>query len=52
MQIVINIPEWIYTQIQDIGLNNYTLTKYTANAIRQGIVLPEKHGRLIDADRL
>lgn len=51
MQIVIEIPEWIYRRIQDIGLSDYPIINGTANAIRHGTVLPE-HGRLIDADSL
>jgi hypothetical protein len=51
MQIVIDIPESIYN---DLYVNNspmYTLPQMDMYyALKNGIVLPKGHGRLIDAD--
>ena len=51
MQILINIPEQLYELAQQeliMGGDMPTI----ANAISNGVVLPEGHGRLIDADWL
>ena len=54
MQIVINIPEKIYTYIK----REWTVTDFDSpathifNGVKTGAVLSEGHGRLIDADEL
>lgn len=53
MQIVIDIPDEIYKDIESRDWKNTiwardSLMRY----IHEGVVLPEHHGRLIDADRL
>ena len=53
MQIVIDIPDKVYQDIQARDWNNSiwardSLMRY----IHEGVVLPKHHGRLIDADRL
>lgn len=53
MQIVIDIPEETYHQIQIYGLWLCPRDKQALKAaLKTGVVLPEKHGRLIDADVL
>lgn len=53
MQIVIDIPDGIY---QDIEKRDWKNTIWARDSlmryIHEGVVLPEHHGRLIDADRL
>ena len=55
MQIVIDIPEDVYTRLFDNGIQDNEIAVddvcEMARAIRLGISLP-KHGRLIDADAL
>lgn len=54
MQIVIDIPEEIYSHTQEYevgGFNQENDTKLFI-AIKNGTPLPEVHGRLIDADYL
>ena len=46
MQILINIPDYAYNNIMG-KCGGYTLYE---QAIHDGIVLPKKYGRLIDAD--
>ena len=45
MQIVIDIPD-------NMDLRNYELPHDILNIITSGTILPENHGRLIDADAL
>lgn len=53
MQIVINIPKEIYDYIHNEHIALRVCDAHqVASAIANGIVLPEHHGRLIDADRL
>ena len=56
MQIVIDISENDYETIKDVypvtGFIGYAGVKSAYKAILDGTVLPEKHGRLIDADAL
>ena len=47
MQIVIDIPEYLYKAIQ-----SYKNPKEEEKAIANGTPLPKGHGRLIDADEL
>lgn len=47
MELLINIPEWLYQDIQEY-LHPTPLDK----VIQNGIPLPEEHGALIDADAL
>lgn len=53
MEIVINIPEDVYTRLFDNGIQDNEIAVddvcEMARAIRKGTPLP-KHGRLIDAD--
>lgn len=51
MQIVIDIPEDVYTRLFDNGKSNTMDILRACVAIRKGTILP-KHGRLIDADAL
>lgn len=52
MQIVIDIDEKYYTDIKKSDhCGNYSVL-YALDAIRNGILLPKGHGRLIDADNL
>lgn len=48
MKIIIDIPEENYKNI----INGFGLRSRVFDAIRNGILLPEKHGRLIDLDEL
>lgn len=56
MQIVIDIPEDVYTRLFDNGIQDNEIAVYDvcemARAIRLGTPLPKGHGRLIDADTL
>jgi len=45
MKLLIDIPEWLYQDIQEY-LHPSPLDK----VIQNGIPLPKRHGRLIDAD--
>lgn len=51
MQIVIDIPEEIYFRIMAQKDYAYDVMR-TIEAVERGKVLPEGHGRLIDADAL
>lgn len=48
MQIVIDIPDTLFTKIQNGKADKRTLE----TVILHGTPLPKRHGRLIDADRL
>lgn len=53
MQIVINIPKYVYDTI--IACGGYISdcdNEKVGNAIKNGILLPKGHGRLIDAERI
>ena len=51
MKLVIDIPEDIYTRLFDNGIEISLEDREIINiALRRGTPLPEKHGRLIDAD--
>lgn len=50
MQIVIDIPEEIYKESKIIDGLYENVIQIPLEAIANGTVLPEKHGRLIDAD--
>ena len=49
MQIVINIPDYIYENVINTGKFGYYRFN-TINAIKNSTPLPKGHGRLIDAD--
>lgn len=53
MQIVIDIPEWLYKELKYMG--QHGVVRYRDGffrAIFNGNKLPKGHGRLIDADKL
>jgi len=50
MQIVINIPDEIRQDILTDGVLYCDYNSIIRDAIKNGIVLPKRHGRLIDAD--
>ena len=50
MQIVIDVPYWLYNVIMECKEPNYS--KSLGEAVRDGTPLPKYHGRLIDADAL
>ena len=54
MQIVIDIPEDVYTRLFDNGIQDNEIAVddvcEMARALRLGTLLPKGHGRLIDAD--
>ena len=55
MQIVIDIPDFIYTEIRNITENTGIIghnAKALYNAIYHGTPLPKGHGRLVDIDLL
>ena len=52
MKLVIDIDENLYTRLFDNGVDNYDDAVDMAKAIRKGTLLPDNHGRLIDADAL
>lgn len=52
MQIVIDIPEEMYGKILRCGVVSKTELAVIGGAIIDSDVLPRKHGRLIDADKL
>ena len=56
MQIVIDIPEDVYTRLFDNGIQDNEIATddicEMARSLRQGTPLPKGHGRLIDADAL
>ena len=56
MEIVIDIPEDVYTRLFDNGIQDNEIAVddvcEMARALRLGTPLPEHHGRLIDADAL
>ena len=47
MKLIIDIPEWYYHEVQEFKHPNFV-----DKAIMDGIILPKRHGRLIDADAL
>lgn len=47
-KIVINIPDFLYKQILKKHVSKATI----ARVFQNGIVLPKRHGRLIDGDAL
>ena len=50
MQIVIEIPEVIYHMVMNTG--TYGMYRFnTTKAIKEGVVLPEEHDRLIEANK-
>ncbi len=51
MQIVIDISEWQYSKIKKIAdTQHYRCYLTPEQLIAHGTLLPENHGRLIDAD--
>ena len=54
MQIVIDIPDFLYQIIQDCkvieGNNEGNLENVLIKAVENGVALPKGHGRLVDAD--
>ena len=52
MQIIINIPKEIYKASQIIGGKFDDVIQIPLEVIANCTVLPEKHGRLIDADAI
>ena len=57
MQIVIDIPNEVKEVFDKASKDDiygcfYDYNSLIGNAIKNGVVLPEKHGRLIDADVL
>ena len=52
MQIVIDIPEEEYEAIKYYGTIVDESRDYIASRMLNGTVLPEKHGRIIDMDKL
>ena len=48
MQILINIPNFMYRHI----LKRHVSKRTIARVFQNGVVLPKGHGRLIDADKL
>ena len=56
MQIVIDIPEDVYTRLFDNGIQDNEIAIddvcEMARASRLGTPLPKGHGRLIDADKI
>lgn len=45
MRLVIDIPDWYYDELQE-----FKHPDFIDKAIRDGVILPKGHGRLIDAD--
>lgn len=56
MQIVIDIPEHVYTRLFDNGIQDNEIATddicEMARALRLGKPLPKGHGRLIDGDKV
>ena len=56
MQVVIDIPDYLYKVIQECkvieGDNEGNVENVLTKAVENGVVLPKGHGRLIDADVL
>jgi len=53
MQIVIDIDENVFTRLFDNGVDTSSEDRDAIDrAVRNGIVLPKGHGRLIDADKI
>ena len=50
MQVLIDIPNWLYNAIMECNEPDYS--KSLGDAVRDGIPLPKGHGRLIDADEI
>lgn len=51
MQMVIDIPKYVYEDIKEVYEHNHTV-EATYSYIYHGTPLPKGHGRLIDADKL
>ena len=51
MRIVIDVPDVVYKEFKD-GSSSIVVDCIISNAVFDGQVLPEGHGRLIDADEL
>lgn len=47
MRLVIDIPDWYYSELQE-----FKHPDFVDKAIRDGVILPKGHGRLIDADSI
>lgn len=52
MQIVINIPDEVYNLCATDKYFVYNESEIIRKAIKNGVLLPKGHGRLIDADTL
>ncbi len=56
MKIIIDIPKYVIDNISHAFIDDIEITKRAIdiilNAVTLGIELPEKYGRLIDADKL
>lgn len=52
MQIMIDIPKYVYDTINEMNLIIDTDSEKVAKAVKNGVVLLGNHGRLIDADKL
>jgi len=56
MQLVIDIDENVFTRLFDNGVEDYEIANddlsEIVKSIRKGMILPEGHSRLIDADLL
>ena len=47
MRLVIDIPDWYYSELQE-----FKHPDFVDKAIRDGVILPKGHGRLIDKDHM
>ena len=52
MQIVINIPEYYYEWMRNLFSVPDEIRTEIAEKIINGIILPERHGRLIDESKI
>ena len=52
MKIMIDIDNDLYTRLFDAGENYVMDMRRACAAVRKGVVIPDGHGRLIDADKL
>ena len=50
MQIIIDIPNWLYNAIMECKEPHYS--KSLGDAVRDGIPLPKGHGDLIDRSKI
>ncbi len=50
MQVLIDIPNWLYNAIIECNEPHYS--KSLGDAVRDGVPLPKGHGKLVDADEL